>query len=106
MKRIALTDGSGKLFDSEKAECFKEEAYHDGKNWISKATGSQWDHEAIFITKGGIFILNHWSQYQGSKETYEAISKEQAAAWFAKQEFSDEDIPAVFLNEVYGFEIL
>jgi hypothetical protein len=27
MKRIALTDGSGKWFDAEKAELFKEETY-------------------------------------------------------------------------------
>jgi len=105
MNRIALTDGSGKWFDSDKAECYKEDTYHDGINLISKATGSQWEHEAIYLTKGGTFILNHWSNYQGSRETYEEISKEEAARWFAKQEFSDDDIPAVFHEKVHELEI-
>lgn len=105
MKRIALTDGSGQWFDAEKAEMYKEDTFHDGKNWISKATGSQWEHEAIYVTKSGKFILNHWSDFQGSHESYEVISKEDAAAWFAKQSFSDDEIPQVFQKEVADLEI-
>ena len=52
MKRVSLTDQSGQWFDSEKSEIYKENTYHDGKNWISKATGSQWEHEAVHVTKG------------------------------------------------------
>ena len=82
-KRIALTDGSGKWFSEETAECFKEETYHNGRNFISKATGNQFEHEAIYRTKGGRFILNHWSDWQGRKETYEGIDNETAAIWFS-----------------------
>lgn len=106
MKRVALTDGSGRWFDSDKAEFYKENTYHDGKNHISKATGTQWDHEAIYLTKGGTFVLNCWSNYDGSRETYYEISKKEAARWFAKQGFSDDNIPAVFHEEVYDLEIL
>lgn len=106
MKRIALTDGSGRWFDAEKAEIFKEDTYHDGRNWISSATGSQWIHETIYMTNGGLFILNRWSNYQGSRETYEEISKVYAAEWFAKQGFSDDCIPEVFHKEVANLEIL
>lgn len=105
MKRVALTDGSGQWFDSEKAEYYKEDSYHDGRNFISKATGSQWEHEAIYVTKSGKFILNHWSNWQGSRETYELISTEQAAEWFAKQSFQDDQIPKVFSKEVAALEI-
>ena len=105
MERIALTDGSGKWFDSEKAEFYGEKSYHDGSNWISKATGSQWEHEAVYLTKGGVFVLTHWSDFQGSRDTYVEISKEEAAVWFAKQGFSDDVIPEVFLGEVYNLEI-
>lgn len=106
MKRIALTDGTGQWFDADKAEMYEEDTFHDGRNWISKATGSQWEHEAIYVTKSGKFILNHYSDYQGSHESYELISKEDAAAWFAKQSFSDDVIPEVFRKEVAELEIL
>ena len=105
MKRIALTDGSGMWFDSEKADCYNEETFHDGRNFISKATGSQWEHEAIYVTKSGKFILNNWSNYQGSRESYELISKTQAARWFTKQSFQDDEIPEVFQKEVNNLEI-
>lgn len=105
MKRVSLTNGNGQWFDSEKAEIYKENSYHDGRNFISKATGSQWEHEAIFVTKGGKFILNHWSNWQGSVETYEEINKTEAAEWFAKQDFQDDEIPDIFLGEVAKLEV-
>jgi len=105
MARTALTDNSGQWFDDSKADLYEEDTYHDGRNWISKATGSQWKHESIYVTKSGQFILNHYSNYQGSRETYESISKEEAAVWFAKQSFSDDDIPDVFKKEVADLEI-
>lgn len=105
MKRVALTDGSGQWFDAEKAEIYKESTFHDGRNWISKATGSQFAHEAIYVTKSGKFIINHWSDYQGTRETFELISTEDAAAWFAKQSFSDDEIPSQFQSAVSELEI-
>ncbi len=105
MKRIALSNATGLWFDAEKAELYKEETDWNGSNWISRATGSQWSHEAVYVTKSGKFILNSWSDYQGSKETYELIGKEDAAVWFAKQSFEDDRIPEVFRAEVAGLEI-
>ncbi|MDR3286945.1 MAG: hypothetical protein LBT27_05840 [Prevotellaceae bacterium] len=105
MRRVALTDNSGSWFDEEKANVFKEDTYHDGQNWISKATGSQWEHEVIYVTKECRFILNHYSNFQGSRETYELISKREAAEWFAKQSFDDDEIPEVFHFEVEKLEI-
>lgn len=83
MARIALTDDSGKWFSTETAELWKEDTYHNGQNRISKATGSQWEHEGLYRSKGGRFILNKWSDYQGSVETYTEIDKEDAAIWFS-----------------------
>lgn len=108
MKRISITENgvkNGQWFDAEKAELFKEDKKHDGNNWISEATGSQWNHEAIYLTKGGVFILNAYSDYQGSQETYEVISKEKAAAWFVKNNYSDEEIPSVFAESVKSLEV-
>jgi hypothetical protein len=103
MKRIALTDNSGNWFDADKAEMIKEDTYWDGHNWISKATGSQWQHECLFRTKGGKWVLNHYSDYQGSKETYITISDQRAAEWLAKQEL---DPHPHCTNEYNALEIL
>ena len=108
MARIAITENSertGRWFDDSKAEKFTEETWWNGNNWISKATGSQWEHEAIYVTKGGVFILNHWSNYQGSRESYKIISKEDAAEWFVKNEYSDENLPDIFKAEVAALEV-
>jgi len=83
-KRIALTDGSGRWFNEETADFWKEDTYHDGRNFISKATGSQWNHERLYRTVGGRFILNRWSNYQGSIESYVEISADDAAVWFSR----------------------
>lgn len=109
MNRIAISENgekTGRWFDSEKAECFKEDTFWNGSNRISKSTGSQWHHEAIYVTKSGVFILNKYSDFQGSRDTYEIIEKEEAAEWFVKNEYSDDEIPEIFKAEVNALEIL
>ena len=83
--RIALTDGSGQWFSEDKAECFGEETYWNGNNWISKVTGKQQYHESLYLTKGGKFILKEYSDYI-SKDEYTIIDKDAAATWFSKNE--------------------
>lgn len=86
-KRIALTDQSGQWFSVESAEKFEEATFHDGRNHISKATGSQTEHECLYRTAGGKFILNSWSDFQGSHESYEQIGEKASAVWFSINEY-------------------
>jgi len=72
-------------FDIDAAEKFSEDTWFDGSNQISKATGSQWAHEALYRTKGGRWVLNRWSQWQGSRETWEFISETEAREWLLAQ---------------------
>jgi hypothetical protein len=85
MRRIALTSPAGNWFDSDKAECIKEESWHDGSNWISKATGSQWEHESLYRTAGGQWVLHHWSNFQGKSASYVLVDSDTAAQWLVKQ---------------------
>ena len=85
MTRIALTSPAGNWFDADKAECIKEDTFWDGNNHISKATGSQWEHESLYRTAGGQWVLHHWSNYQGQMASYRLISNDKAAEWLAKQ---------------------
>ena len=86
MTRIALTNETGHWFDTDKAEHFDESTYFNGQNHISNATGDQWTHQRLYRTTSGRWILNSWSQWQGSSESYEEISNEEAAKWFVRNE--------------------
>lgn len=85
--RIALTDGSGQWFSEDKAECFEQDTYWNGNNWVSKATGKQNYHETLYLTKGGKFILKEYNDYSGSVNQYTIIDKDAAAVWFSINEF-------------------
>jgi len=90
MARVPLTDDSSKWFDTSKAIRFDEDTRWDGNNHISRATGSQWNHEALYFTKSGNWILNAWSQCRGgSPETYGTIGEESAIAWLISQDYAD-----------------
>ena len=71
MQRINVTaqgDHGTKLvgwFDRSTAESWGEDTRWDGSNHVSIATGSQWDHEQLYQTAGGRFVLYRWSQWQG-----------------------------------------
>lgn len=79
MKRQALDNGN--WFDIDSAEMFEEDTYHNGAKHISKATGNQWEHEALYCTKNGKWVLNHWSQWQSARETWKEIDSKTAARW-------------------------
>jgi len=92
MRRIALTDDSGKWFNLDKVEKFDEATEWNGNNNISKATKSQWEHESLYRTASGKWIKNSWSQMQGSLENYQEITDEEAAKWLV---INEHDSPIV-----------
>jgi hypothetical protein len=94
MARITL--GNGKWFNDSTATRYEENTRWNGNNHISCATGSQWDHEALYRTKSGTWVIHSWSQWQGSTPSYEVISDEDAYNWLIAQGESDA-VPAAFL---------
>jgi len=89
MKRIALTDDSGRWFDKDKAEFFDE-------GWDRKT-----DHEGLYRTHFGKWVLNSWSQYPGTTETWELVSDEFAAKWLITNERDcDSDIVANYIAKL------
>ena len=86
--RQQLTD-SAQWFDTAKAAKIQEGTTWDGRNRISLATGSQWDHEALYYTKSGRWVLNSWSQWAGSIESYEEVSEDFACDWLIKNGMLD-----------------
>jgi hypothetical protein len=79
--RQVLTDGTARYFNTSKATHWDESTTWNGSNHVSDATGSQWDHERLYRTKSGLWIIHAWSQWQGSTESWEETDDERAAAW-------------------------
>ncbi len=97
MTRIYVGN-SGKWFDIDSAKKFKEDTYFDGHNHCSVNTRDQWTHETLYLTKGGRYVLEHVSAWQGSCDRYEFISQDEAYHWLAFNGHDDQ-VPADVLAE-------
>lgn len=84
MKKQSIENGG--WFYIDRAEKYEEDTYWNGNNHISKATGSQWNHEDLYRSRKGKWIKHTWSQMQGSGETWEIVSKNEAAEWLIANE--------------------
>lgn len=96
MDRVSL--GEGRWFNPETAVAIQEGTRWDGNNYISLATGSQWDHETLYFTRKGAWVLRTWSQRDAVRDQYTILTEEQAANWISDNELTDVHLAA--LNEV------
>ena len=81
----------GVIFDTERAAATWEEASDwDGSNHISRATGSQWNHETLHKSAKGRYYVVRSSNIQGSQDEMEILSPREAAAWLL---LNDHDLP-------------
>lgn len=87
MKRIPL--GDGKWFNPSTAKQYQEDTHHDGRNHISVNTGTQWDHQSLYRTKGGTYVLCEWSDWQGSIERYGIMDEKSADDWLVANGHKD-----------------
>ena len=96
MARYEMDDGF--IVDTDRAQStWAEETNWNGNNHISRATGSQWDHERLYRSSKGRYYIESWSQWQGSTPSARFVSDEEAAAWLLKMEH---DLP----DELKEFE--
>lgn len=71
-------------FDGDRATLFAEARDFDGKNHISVNTGSQFSHEALWRTAQGRWVLEQFSDYQGTLAHYEFVGGEAARLWLIR----------------------
>jgi len=78
---------SDAVVDTESAAAHWEEATQwNGSNHISKATGSQWEHETLYKSSKGRYWVEHVSQWQGSTPHAFFLTHEEAARWLLSNE--------------------
>ena len=81
----------GVIFDTERAAATWEEASDwNGSNHISRATGSQWNHETLHKSAKGRYYKVMSSNVQGSQDEMEILSPREAAAWLL---LNDHELP-------------
>jgi hypothetical protein len=80
MARYQMDDGT--IVDTAIATASWDEATDwDGSNHVSRATGSQWEHQALHRSAKGRYWLESWSDWQGSRPGAEWLTEAEAAAW-------------------------
>ena len=78
---------NGAVVDSDTAQVsWKEATRWNGQNHISRATGSQWEHETLYKSSKGNYWVEHTSQYQGSLPRAFFLTPEEAARWLLTNE--------------------
>lgn len=82
-------------FDRDKATAFYEDTRWDGEDNISVVTGSEWDHERLYRTARGRWVLHTWTQRAPFSETYEYIIDSAARDWLLRNEL-DGDVEEYF----------
>jgi hypothetical protein len=84
MKKIPLSDNSGRWFDKDKAKAF-EAAYYchpngDPDRPICHATGDEHSSETLYLTDQGTFILNYECSWMDIY-SYTEVPPERATQW-------------------------
>lgn len=103
--RRRLTDGTGRWFETSTASYWEESTKWNGSNRISCATGSQWDHERLYQTAGGRWVLHHWSQWQGRMDRWEEITPADAARWLSINDHDADETDAAVEKAYAALEI-
>lgn len=89
MAKFPMEDGS--VVNTEKAKrTWKEDTNFNGRNHISVNTGSQWEHETLYLSAKNRYYIVNDSQWQGSLPDAVYISNEEAANWLIR---NDHDLP-------------
>ena len=99
MTRINVTDSDGfghvvGWFDVDTADGYPEGTRWDGNNNVSLATGAYSEHEFLYHTAGGRWVVNHWSQWQGRPEWYHFVTDEDAREWLIRCEYPEAEVEA------------
>jgi hypothetical protein len=85
MSTYRMSDGTVVRTENASAR-YSERCWHDGKNWISCATGAQWAHERLCRSRRGRYYVVSTSDWQGSHASAEWVSREEAARWLSAQD--------------------
>ena len=105
MTRITLTDNSGRWFDLEAAYRFDEATVlADDGTPISRATGNSWEHETLFLTTHGTYIIHFQNDRNRSLDSFSEYDPKKAVQWLLANGYPDEVAKQGFGKDVEEHE--
>jgi hypothetical protein len=93
MKKVFLSDNSGRFFDLETAKAFNQR------------TAETAIRATLFMTSSGKWIKRFTYPLNQNDETFTEISEKDAARWFLNQRFPDNEIPAELTEAIKEFQL-
>jgi hypothetical protein len=76
-------------FDLDRVtETVEESTRWDGNNAVSVHV-DRFEHQVLYRTAQGRWVLHHWSQWQGHEATYTYVDDERARQWLIRNESDD-----------------
>ena len=92
---------NGDVVNTDKAQqSWEEDTEWNGHNRISKATGSQWNHETLYHSRKGRYYKVCESQWQGSTPHAEWVDEREAVKWLLLMEHEIPDDLKHLVDEV------
>ncbi len=89
MARYSMQDGS--VVDTENAKVrWNERSVWTFSTYVSKATGSEWEHETLYRGPRGQYYVEHTSEWQGSSPEADWVTPEEASHWLLANDYADE----------------
>jgi hypothetical protein len=91
VNKISLTDNSGHWFDKDAAKEWRAAAHLvDGGPAVSRATGKSWEHETLYLTSHGSFVMHFADDHNPTHAQYVPWEDDQAIKWLVANGYNDE----------------
>jgi hypothetical protein len=78
-------------YDPDKAvAAINENTEWNGNTLVSVVAGGAFEHETLYLTKAGRWVLYHWSQWQRTAPTSQFLTATEARDWLTRNGSDDE----------------
>jgi hypothetical protein len=105
MQKITLTDNSGRWFDVDASKRWDEaRVYANDGTTISRATRKSWEHETLFMTIAGTFIIHCLNERNASLASFAEYDGKKAIQWLLQNGYPDEASKLDYKGEMEAFE--
>jgi hypothetical protein len=108
MRKQELTDNSGRWFDIESAKIYTEAiimASPSSCTGVSRATGNSWEHETLYLTMHGAFIMHFFDEHNPTLSQFIEWDVNTAVKWLLSNGHGGEVRKLELQNEEKQFEI-
>ncbi len=91
MNKVPLNDNSGRWFDLQSARSWPEAVMlaSDGTP-VSRATGNSWEHETLYLTTHGSFVLGFFDEHNPSHTQFVEWDQTRAVKWLISNGYGDQ----------------